>query len=182
MVTVLLNWSFFVFDLIFCYHLTFSMALTVQTFLQLDRLDLARKEYKRMAEKDEYCTQSQLALMSIYLFQAGEKLQDAFFIMEELREKFGPSPLLLNGQAAALIAQGKLKEAEALVQETIDRDPNYTEAIINQMILAQYNNKTELANRLFNQLKDSPGAAGDIYLADYEAKEREFDKICLQYS
>lgn len=159
------------------------MALSVQTFLQLDRLDLARKEYKRMAEKDEYCTLSQLALMAIYLYQAGEKLQDAFFILQELREKFGPSPLLLNGQAVSLIAQGRLQEAESLVQETIDKDPNYTEAIINQMILAQFNNKSaETINRLLNQLRDSASAAGDIYLADYEAKEREFDKICLQYS
>lgn len=160
----------------------FSMALTLQIYLQLDRLDLARKEHKRMTEKDEYCTLSQLAQAWIYLFQAGEKLQDAFFIFQDLREKFGSTPLLLNGQAACLIAQGKYQEAEALVQETIDKDPNYTEAIINQMILAQFSGKSsEVVNRYLNQLKDDSGAAGSFFLADFAAKEREFDKICQQY-
>ena len=158
------------------------MALALQIYLQLDRLDLARKEHKRMAEKDEYCTLSQLALAWINLFQAGEKLQDAFFIFQELREKFGSTPVLLNGQASCLIAQGKHQEAEPLVQETIDKDPNYTEAIINQMVLAQFSGKSsEVVNRYINQLKDDSSAGGSVFLADFAAKEREFDKIALQY-
>src|SRR6218665_343763 len=38
------------------------MALAVQIYLQLDRFDHAKKEYKRMAEKNEYCTTSQMAM------------------------------------------------------------------------------------------------------------------------
>ncbi|KAJ6218679.1 hypothetical protein RDWZM_004491 [Blomia tropicalis] len=158
------------------------MALKLQIFLQLDRFDLARKEYKRMAEKDEYCTLSQLAQAWINLFCAGEKLQDAFFIFQELKEKFGSTPLLLNGQACCLIAQGKYQEAEPLVQETIDKDPNYTESIINQMLLAQYNGKSlEVINRYLNQLKDDSGIPGNVFLNNYSSKEREFDSIVLQY-
>ena len=158
------------------------MALTLHIYLQLDRLDLARKEYKRLADKDEYCTLSQLALAWIYLFTGGEKLQDAYFIFQELREKFGSTPLLLNGQASCLIAQGKYLEAESLIQETIDKDPNYTEAIINQMMLAQLAGKpVELINRYINQLKDDSSTSSAIFLADITIKEREFDKIALQY-
>lgn len=53
--------------------------------------------------------------------QGGEKLQEAFYIYQELAEKNTATPLLLNGQATAYIAQGKYEEAEALLQEAIEK-------------------------------------------------------------
>lgn len=146
----------------------------------MDRLDLARKEYKKICAKDEYCTLSQLAQASMNLFVAGEKLQDAYFIFQELKEKYGPTPLLLNGQASCLISQGRFSEAEPLVEECIEKDANYSEAIINQMVLAQFNAKPiEQINRYINQLNDS--GVNSTFFDDYTAKEKEFDKIAIQY-
>lgn len=146
----------------------------------MDRLDLARKEHKKMCKIDEYSTLAQLSQASINLYAAGEKLQDAYFIFQELKEKFGPTPLLLNGQASCLICQGNYSEAEKLVEECIEKDPNYNEAIVNQMVLAQFNAKPiELINRYINQLKDNN--VDKTFFDDYSAKEREFDKIAIQY-
>ncbi|XP_046912320.1 coatomer subunit epsilon [Dermatophagoides farinae] len=157
------------------------MATSVQALLHLDRLDLARKEHKRMCQKDEYHTLSQLALAWINLYYGGEKLQDAYFIYQELKDKFGPTPLLLNGQAVAMICQNRWEEAEPLITETIEKDSNYTEAIINQMLLANINGKSnEMINRYINQLSDRQSLDQTFY-DDYEHKQREFDKIALQY-
>lgn len=159
-----------------------SLVFKLQVYLKLDRLDLARKEYKKIAEKDEYATLAQLALAWLNLHVAGEKTQDAYFIFQELKDKFGPTPLLLNGQATCLLAQGRYEEAEPLLQECIDRDANFLPALINQLLLAQFTGKSlEQVNRQLNQLKDDQ-SEGNIFLADYKVKESEFDKLALQYA
>ncbi|KAF7495140.1 Coatomer subunit epsilon [Sarcoptes scabiei] len=156
------------------------MAASVQTMLALDRVDLARKEYKKMAAKDEYHTLSQLCLAWIIIYENNEKLQDAYFIYQELKEKFGPTPLLLNGQATVLICQNRLDEAETLINEAISKDPNYTEAIVNQVILSSLKGKSsEVINRIINQLNDL--SLDQTFIKDYEAKQRDFDRISATY-
>lgn len=56
----------------------------------------------------------------IHFFQGGDQLQEAIHIYEELKEKHGPSTLLLNGQAAALMGMNNWVEAEPVLQEAID--------------------------------------------------------------
>lgn len=159
----------------------------MQLYLKLDRLDLASKIYSIISSKDEYATLAQLALAWMHLYSGGEKLEDAFYIFNELKEKFGPTPILLNGQAACRIAQGKYAEAETLVQEAIEKDANYLPALINQQVVAQFLGKSsEVINRCLNQLKEDnsffKGFEGDNpWLADYLAKEQDFDKCVSEY-
>ncbi|UYV61551.1 COPE [Cordylochernes scorpioides] len=59
--------------------------------------------------------------LSVSLGQAVEKRQESFYIYQELSDKYSPTPILLNGQVAALGCQGKYEDADTLAQEALDK-------------------------------------------------------------
>ena len=56
--------------------------------------------------------------------QGGEKLQEAYYILQELAEKFGHTVQLLNALAVYHMLAGKYDEAQRLLNEALGKSAN----------------------------------------------------------
>lgn len=86
--------------------------------------------------------------------QGKDKLQDAFYIFQELIDKFGATANLLVSKAVTQIAKGNYKEAEESVQQAEEKDAASAAVLINQFFLGSALRKSdEVLNRSLTQLK-----------------------------
>eukprot|EP00088_Acartia_fossae_P013563 TRINITY_DN1715_c0_g1_i1.p1 TRINITY_DN1715_c0_g1~~TRINITY_DN1715_c0_g1_i1.p1 ORF type:complete len:298 (-),score=88.51 TRINITY_DN1715_c0_g1_i1:285-1178(-) len=157
------------------------VALKIQALLSMNRPDLAKKELKTMMERDEDATITQLAQAWTSLALGGEKIQEAFYIYQEMIDKHGGTAVVLNGQSVAFILQGKYPEAEAALSEALEKDPNNPETLVNLIVLSQLTGKQpEVSNRYLSQLKDMD--PNHPYVTSMAQKDADFDRMCKQYA
>jgi tetratricopeptide (TPR) repeat protein len=77
---------------------------------------------------------------ALYIFQVCAKNVGGIFFLsllygkQELAEKYGETSLLLNGQAASLLHQGKFVEAEDLLHRALQLDSNDCDVLVNLVV------------------------------------------------
>jgi len=152
------------------------LAMQVQAYLMLDRLDFAKKSLKQMQDIDDDSVLTQVAQAWCNIVIGGEKSKDAYFAFQELADKSKSTPLLLNGQVCAFLAQGMMVEAEAALNEAMDIDSNNYDTLVNQVVFNQLNGKE--ATRLVTQLKDKEQSN---FVTEYKQKEADFERLCQNY-
>lgn len=79
--------------------------------------------------------------------QGGEKYQQAFYVYEELAQAASTSSIRsLVSQAVCELHLGRTEEAQAALEQALQKDPEYSEAIANLLVLNAIsgNDTTEL--------------------------------------
>eukprot|EP00656_Telonema_subtile_P057178 TRINITY_DN9347_c0_g1_i5.p1 TRINITY_DN9347_c0_g1~~TRINITY_DN9347_c0_g1_i5.p1 ORF type:complete len:238 (+),score=68.14 TRINITY_DN9347_c0_g1_i5:194-907(+) len=95
------------------------MATLVQTFLYMDRMDLAEKQFATMQRQEDDATLTQLASTWINLAKGSEKIKEALFTLVDISEKYGTSTMIFNGMATAHMGQCEFEDAEACVNNAL---------------------------------------------------------------
>jgi len=145
-------------DALKCVHAASSlemMSQVVHTYLLMDRIDLAEKQFKTMQLNEDDATLTQLASASLSLAKGGNKsIQQALFTYTDLAEKFGMSPVVLNGMAACHMCKGEFEDAEKLLQDALGKNPNDVDSLINTVVCLQHNRTSDdLALSTMSQLR-----------------------------
>ncbi|KAE8440681.1 hypothetical protein EG329_006818 [Mollisiaceae sp. DMI_Dod_QoI] len=156
-----------------------AVALIVQIHLEQNRTDLAIKEVQAARRWAQDSLLVNLAESWVGLRVGGEKYQQGFYVFEELAQAPSTSSIQsLVSQAVAEIHLGRLEEAEAALQQALSKDPKYTEAIANSIVLNVIAGKD--AKQLTSQLQSV--APNHHFLVDLQEKAALFDKAATKYS
>jgi coatomer protein complex subunit epsilon len=103
----------------------------VQLCLKIDRVQQAEEQVKAMAGIDEDSTLTQLSTAWVNLYLGGAKVQEAFFIFQELGDKYNWTVRLYNGSAACNMRMGRFEEAEQQLMEALEKDPKNPDTLAN---------------------------------------------------
>lgn len=160
-----------------------SVAVVVQIYLQMNRLDLARKEVEACKSWAEDAMLAQLMEAWVGLRTGGgDKYQNAYYIYEEIAtSSTSPTVKSLIGEAVCNIQMGHYPEAEGILQEALSRDPSNTDAIVNQIVLSTLLSKpAEEISALVQQLQSV--APNHSYLQDLDLKSSLFDRAAQRFA
>ena len=129
-----------------CVHMGSTMehiSLILQIYLRIDRLDLAQQQLRQMKLADEDAILTQLGGIYCNLALGTSGAADALHNVSALLEQYGPSPLLFNIMACALMLKGSYVDAEQRLQECLQEFPhnNVPDTLINLIVCSQHQQK-----------------------------------------
>ncbi|KAI1806037.1 coatomer epsilon subunit-domain-containing protein [Daldinia bambusicola] len=159
-----------------------AVALITQIHLQQNRTDLALKEVAAARRWAQDSLLVNLAESWVGLRLGGDKYQQAFYVFEELAQAPSTSSIIsLVSQAVCELHLGRAEEAQSALEQAVQKQPEYAEAIANLLVLSVITGKdaasvTELTNSLKKVAPEHP------FLVDLQDKSELFDKAAAKYS
>ena len=104
-------------------------AMMINAYLKLERADLAERQLKAMQGVDDDATLTQLCTAWVNVGLGGLKVQEAFYVFQELGDKFEWTARLYNGSAACNMVMGRFEEAEKDLMEALSKDSKDPETL-----------------------------------------------------
>lgn len=156
-----------------------AVALIVQIHLQQNRTDLAVKEVAATRKWAQDNLLYNLAEAWVGLRVGGERYQQAFYVFEELAQAASTSATKsLISQAVSELHLGRYDEAEAALQQAIEKEPNNADALANLIVLSILAGKPDesLTSQLQKADKNHP------HLVALAEKNDAFDTAAKKYS
>jgi len=141
-------------DALKCCHSALSlelMALMIHLLIKMDRVELANKHLSGMQSVDDDATLTQLSTAWVNIAQGGAKVQDGFYVFQELGDKYSWTPKLYNGSAVCHMQMGQYEDAEKDLLEAINKDTKDVETLTNLAVCSLHLGKP--ITRFINQMK-----------------------------
>ncbi|KAJ2958250.1 hypothetical protein NQZ79_g6116 [Umbelopsis isabellina] len=183
-----------------------SAALAIQIYIQMDRVDLARKEVANVKSWADDALLAQLLEAWVDLRIGGDKYQDAFYIFEEFAQSNTSATVkLLNNLAVSNLALGRYPEAESHLMEAVSKvkcrimsnmhacivrlnislgvlqDSNDADTLVNLIVCSNLTGKpADVVNRYVSQLREV--APQHAFLQDLDLKSSLFDRSAARYA
>lgn len=152
------------------------LAFGVQIYLSMNLVEKAFGLLKKLQSIDDDATLAQLASAWVYLAVGGTKYEEAFFIFQELIDKYGETVPLLNGIAVAAMHQGNYSQASSYLVSALSKKNNDPNTLVNMIVCAQLSFKPqEVIGRYLRELKKN--GPQHPWLVRYEAAAASFDRV-----
>lgn len=147
-----------------CVHLGLTMehlAMCVQIYIKIDRLDLANDALNLLKQADEDSILAQLTSAYLCVATGSSRSEDAVHMLMGLSEQYGPSLMLLNTLAVANVVGGKYDVAEGNLKEAVGEFGGEGDAdtLVNLVVCSQHLGRKESEiHRYLDMLKSRHGS------------------------
>lgn len=167
-----------------CVHAASALearSLLAQVLVRMERIDLAEKVVAAMKTEDEDNIVTQLAIAWTGVAAGGaDRLHEAEGIAQELLDKYGPTPTLLNLLACANMLQGKFEAAEANLLEALESNAKHPDTLANLIVVCAHLKKTAEGGRFQAQLKQY--APNHAMLQSQKTLEESYARLAERFA
>ena len=150
-----------------------NMAIGVHVLISMNRIDIASSHAGKMSEIDDDAPLTQLAHAWVGSRQGGRKLQEAYYIYQELGDKFAWTTKLHNGLACCQMMMGRWEDAEAELLQALEKNAKDVDTLSNLGVVSLYLGKTKDATRYNGMMNHQ--SDGHVIVSRMNEAERSFD-------
>lgn len=155
-----------------------AKALMVQIYIEMNRLDFAQKELASLQQRDDDATITQLACAWVNTAIGQEKIQEAHYVYQDLRDKYGNSPVVLNGLAVCALQQHNYPEAETCLLDALEKNSKAPEVLSNLVVCYRHLNKN--SERYLRQL--NAACENHWLVKELNSAAANFDKASMRFA